>query len=556
MLTTRSIFRSTKRQIFLVLLFAEVFSPGYGGQTVHEQPEDWVRAQLSKGKIANIRDHFGERKVLSSAFLASLLLDRAHRLHRHGVRIENAIFTEEIDLKNANIDCEVKLVNCIFEAPVNITEGHLGYGLDFSKSLFRQTCSFGGIVVQNNLDLDSARFETSADFRFANIGRNLQARWTQFRGKDSRDGFNSLHVGGNVYFDDATFVPPMDFIHMDVKGQLSVSRARFESDAIFNASSAESGFFQDIVFNGPVDFSYVEFTKDFDVRNSHFNFQGSIGYFSSIKVRGNVILIKTTFLGPSNFSFSEIGGNFLASLTHFNDDVNLGRMTVGVQAQFDSTVFEKSVSMRDANFHTLTIISPKWGSDSGSLVTEGLRFENVGTGENQESLCDTMLRFLARSEYSADVYTSLENYFQRRGYRRLGDRVYIEGKERERREVLRDRPFKRLINLAAYYFMGYGRRPEYSFAWAGGLLLLGCYVFRRRMMDLRHPQETHGCPAPRYNAFSFSFDLMIPLVRLPTAEQWIPKEESNFTWLWYRVHKIAGWIFITIGVATWTGILK
>ena len=91
--------------------------------------EDWILKQVRDGKVADLKEQFPEEKdrKLKVSFLEKLLINslKGVRVHRHGVRIKNAVINESLDLENAEIPHETWLVNCRFENDVN-----------FSKSIF------------------------------------------------------------------------------------------------------------------------------------------------------------------------------------------------------------------------------------------------------------------------------------------------------------------------------------------------------------------------------------------------------------------------------------
>jgi hypothetical protein len=80
--------------------------------------EDWVVAQATAGKIADLNERFPEEKdrKLSAHFLKDLLTGTAPgvKVHRNGVRMIGAIIEEPIDLRNAQIPWEVWLDHCQF----------------------------------------------------------------------------------------------------------------------------------------------------------------------------------------------------------------------------------------------------------------------------------------------------------------------------------------------------------------------------------------------------------------------------------------------------------
>lgn len=83
----------------------------------------------------------------------------------------------------------------------------------------------------------------------------------------------------------------------------------------------------------------------------------------------------------------------------------------------------------------------------------------------------------------------------------------------------------------------------------------------------RQLKETY----PRFNAFIYSLETFVPLVKLGIEEKWIPRANNdaairlgfmNFhipgtAFLWYRwIHILLGWVFTTLWVGGFTGLIK
>src|SRR5688500_17044376 len=69
--------------------------------------EKWVLKQMAAGRVADLKERFPDeaKRVLRTSFLEKLLTNtlKGITMHRHGVRIRNAVFVEALDLENAEI---------------------------------------------------------------------------------------------------------------------------------------------------------------------------------------------------------------------------------------------------------------------------------------------------------------------------------------------------------------------------------------------------------------------------------------------------------------------
>jgi hypothetical protein len=103
---------------------------------------------------------------------------------------------------------------------------------------------------------------------------------------------------------------------------------------------------------------------------------------------------------------------------------------------------------------------------------------------------------------------------------------------------------------------GYGKRLQYLLGWSVGFLLLGMLVFRgEKGMRIKDEKDAPHY-AGRYNAFWYSLDLFLPIIKLGEADVWTPKDDRRWANLYRKVHIIVGSLFVPIGLAAWTGIIK
>ena len=150
----------------------------------------------------------------------------------------------------------------------------------------------------------------------------------------------------------------------------------------------------------------------------------------------------------------------------------------------------------------------------------------------------------------ADVYSNLEDFFLRQGYRGDADRAFIAGKRRERKENLRGVGW--LGSCLLDWLVGYGRRPWQAGIPCVGLVALGYVLFSPKKMELQKPED-----APRvYSRFWYSLGLFLPFVDLQADKVWKPKADQTFLRNYTRVHILLGWILIPLLLAAVTGLIK
>ncbi len=103
---------------------------------------------------------------------------------------------------------------------------------------------------------------------------------------------------------------------------------------------------------------------------------------------------------------------------------------------------------------------------------------------------------------------------------------------------------------------GYGKSLKNLLYWSLGFLLVGTLVFRsEKGMRLKDEKDAPH-HAGRYHAFWYSLDLFLPIIKLGEADVWTPKDNRRWALFYRRVHIIIGSLFVPIGLAAWTGIIK
>jgi hypothetical protein len=533
--------------------------------------EKWVVDQVTAGKIADLSKQFPEEtdRKLSAHFLEGLLTGTLPgvKLHRHGVRIIGAIIDEPVELRNAQVPCEVWLNNCKFNGTADFSSASFGGFLLFDNSAFKAYANFNSIKVRSTAFFRKAVFEGLVDFGFADITGNFEADEAQFKNKEENADFNSIKVGGNAFFRKAVFEGPLTFNSANITRFLDARKAQFNSKeqvAYFDGMKVEdAAVFEKAVFEGPVDFFMTCITGNFRADEAQFKNKEKNADFNSIKVGGNAFFRKAVFEGPVNFTSADIASRFRADEAQFKNKektANFNSMKVRESAFFRNAVFEGPVSFDYAEFVWLDLSSPFWPKIAGKLSLSGMSYKYVRTvPENEPESHKVLLTLADQSAYTADVYTNLEEFFKRQGYRADADRAFIAGKCRDRKEYFHSGDWGRWLgSWMLYLLVGYGRHPERAGYVGISTIVLGCILFPLKKMELQDPKELEKPEEKRrqYNRFWYSLGLFLPVVDLKTSELWGPKRQYRFLRNYVRVHILLGWILVPLVLAALTGLIK
>src|SRR6266496_4317295 len=502
--------------VFLTIIYASSAVAKTGAGALNPV-ETWVVAQVRIGEIADLSKQFPDKEKdkrrLSAHFLEDLLMGALTGLkpHRHGVRIIGAIIDEPIDLQNAQIRCQVWLDHCQFNKSVTFYGANFAEFVSFENSAFKAEANFESMKVGGTAFFQNAVFDGPVNFVSADIGW-LEANGAQFRNKEKLATFGAMKVGGTA-------------------------------------------FFQNAVFDGPVNFVGANIASDFGAQGAKFQNKEQGANFESMKVRHTAFFQNAVFDGPVNFVGANIASNFQANGVQFQNmeqRANFNSMKVGGAALFNDAVFEGSVDLRNADFAWLDLSSPFWPKDAAQFSMQGMSYKYIRAGPlyDEPESHKALLTLADQSVYTADVYSNLEEFFLRQGYRDDADRAFIAGKRRERKENLHDLGW--LGSWLLDWLVGYGRRPFQAGIPCAVLVALGCVLFSPKKMEPQKPEDT-----PRvYSRFWYSLGLFLPFVDLQADKVWKPKADQTFLRNYMRVHIMLGWILVPLVLAALTGLIK
>jgi len=125
---------------------------------------------------------------------------------------------------------------------------------------------------------------------------------------------------------------------------------------------------------------------------------------------GRAILSDAVFEGPVDFTSADIT-SFEAQWAKFQNKENkaiFSGMKVGDFAFFHEAVFEGPVDLSYADFGALILVNTVWPKVAAQFHMQGMSYKYIRA---------VLLTLADQSAYSADVYSKLEEFFLRQGYR-------------------------------------------------------------------------------------------------------------------------------------------
>ena len=360
-----------------------------------------------------------------------------------------------------------------------------------------------------------------------------------------------------IMIDGATIDGPVDLRNGNVPNHVELTHCKFLADVNLKRSHFLKGlsfvgsqFGSSFYGPGRLDTESAIIDDDFVLEDC--TFANCYTFFKSTQVGVDWSLRRAVFSGDVDFTGIKVGGNFLADKenesdapTQFHGVADFEAAKVGVNGGFSNVAFGDSVIFSGAAFDSMSIRGTKFNGDvnfRGAKINDfylsgpqdphpGDRFKKSLTIEDMTFQYmspedwGALEGFLAKSNdqpnqsaYSAQFYANLEAQFRRHGHPAQADEIYIAGLEKERNGLSW---YRRAFSWFEDFSIGYGRHLErLLFPWSLLFLLTGCAVF------------------------------------WDEANMETKKPEQRWRVRWKYVHTIVGNLFVPIGLAALTGIIK
>jgi len=394
---------------------------------------------------------------------------------------------------------------------------------------------------------------------------------------------------GGIKIISAVIVGTLDLRGQEIPYDVYLSRCTFDDVDLSDAHFAKSLRLIKATFTGMALFDRAIIAWDFDAGLSRF---ASEATFQGMRTGGDFGIAGTTFDTKAVlFSRVRVGGAFTADDSRFSSGYDwFDEMRVEGDFSADGCTFghregaakeapqngEQStvsfvgshfgnVFLNDCTFDRISIIDfSGMHADLNSLDIILTEPSEIKHDQIKFKLIRPMdyekLRFLL-SPYDPQFYTDVETSLRTHGYPDEADKIFIAKKRAERRKDCQS--FLHQCGRGAWalsmfqdMLLGYGKSLQNLLYWSLGFLIIGTFVFRSekgmRTKDWKEAPHYAG----KYRAFWYSLDLFLPVIKLGEADIWTPKDNRRWAIFYKRVHIIIGSLFVPIGLAALTGIIK
>jgi hypothetical protein len=353
------------------------------------------------------------------------------------------------------------------------------------------------------------------------------------------------HFAGNLELIGARFAPSSTFSLNEaiVDGDFRASNCTFQRAEFFRLKVGRNASVGGSTFSQTTTFRRLHVGEDF--RSDHCTFQSRVVEFDEMRVDGTFAAgcefigdIVQTEADKSQYPLVSFAG--VHAPEFFLDHASFANVSV-----IDFTRMKADlISFDDVNLKTPSMI-----------VRKQMTFVRLSP-MNAKGLGWIL------STYDAEFYRAVETSLRTHGYGAEADEVFVQGKRAERQQKCPSL-WRQCQNPGAFFWglfvdalAGYGKRLQHLLYWSLLFLLIGTIVFwsekGMRTKDWKDAPQYAG----KYNPFWYSLDLFLPIIRLGEADLWTPKDNRRWANLYKKVHIIVGSLFVPIGLAAWTGIIK
>lgn len=490
-----------------------------------------VEQQIEAGKDVDVH---GEE--ISAEFLGDLLKKYSSQDSKpsESVSIRNAMISHKLELHQTTIPYWLSLEDCIFNDDVNLSDS----------------------VFQKNLSLRGSTFKGAVNFYQVSVDGNLRIDKAKFPNKQKQINFDSIKVAGTFYFYEVEVLEGSFTLSDSVMNKLECTDTKFNNnEAQFTDIDdkvkplEDNANFYHIKVNGNADFARASFA--------------GLANFENIDIGGNLELTNGLFNSPSKtikFFGMKVGRNAIFNEVKFAGGFDMSKAEVGSTLEFNKT--QATNTNLAKNFSGMKVDTAIFDQAELSLPynLQDVDYRHL----NPDSDYQKTLQLIEKPEYSPSSFTNLEAYYRRSGMEKAADEVYIAGKIKEGNSAT---GFAYFTNWLLDITVRYGKWPWLALVWSAAFISIGWLaVFRKQNMmpqeqkDKKEPQKKEEQkdkdPMAGYSPLWYSIALFLPIVDLEDAKKWTLRPEKKLERHYLRVHIILGYLFIPIGLAAWTGLIK
>lgn len=499
-----------------------------------------------------------------------------------GIKVEGSVFCNEVTFEREGLWCDAKI----------------GKKFDAQKVQFKSNtgkADFNGMKVENNAYFTSAKFSGPVDFGLVHIGRQFNMNQAEFFNAKETVNFISLKVDQIAYFKGVGFHGPVDFAIAQIGIQFNADKAEFlHPDKLANFSGIKVGntiYFQGAQFHGPAKFEFAEIGVNFRATGAGFLNVCQPKNLSKMKVGHKVFLNGAIILCNLDMSYGEFydvelngslkddppkaqlsvslpmvklkGAVVQRDLTIANvkiGELDASYMQVKGRTLFDNVEIDTLADFRNSSFQSLYFTKVKWPAMDkvknirkvylGEMSYSSIDIDKQGGGDLSKDDFRKINEFVEASPFNSQSYVQLESFLKRIGKESWANQVYIHMRDRELSEKMAWWDPRRWLEWFFWGVLaGYGRAPFRVFFISMLLIILGAVLYDPEHLKPRNPPGRGKSHRSMIVRLFISLDRFLP-VELGLAQNWDVSATNFFTWLYFHLEQVLGWILIPIALAS------
>ncbi len=569
-----------------------------------EKPEEWPESRTVRAKFLEwlLRDKNAQMLI-----------------HDKGVRINGIRLRNQLDLACIRLPFPIEIFNSRFEGRLNLYNADVqeidlhgsfiaGMYADLMAmkgSLFlRNIVSKGemrlvGADIGGNLSCTGAEFinkngkafagdrittkgtvflneiESTSDFRLvnANIGGNLDCGRAKFINEKS-DSFSgdTITTKGNFFLRGIESTGEFWLVGANIGGNLECTGAKFinvKGESFNSGTMITKGtvFLRGIESRGIFGLIGANIGGNLECHDAKFiNTKGESFIGDTITTKGDIFLNQIESKGEFRLVSTHIGGDlYCAGASFQNREETALRLT---QAQIDGRLCLDGIKeiigilmMPNVKASALRDDAESW-PDQGNLIINGFEYDSFA--EATPSDLDKRLEWLKlqpEGEYIPQPYQQLAKVYRKMGRDTDAKKVLLE-KERMRR---RYGDIGKLAKSWGWFLdvtIGYGYQIGKTLGIVAVIIALGAFIFGfsncYNIIQLTSEGTTEKALL-EFSPLFYSIDVFVPFLDLRQENHWMVN--ANVKWggwvqLYCYLHIISGWVFSTLLVASFTGLIR
>jgi hypothetical protein len=528
------------------------------------------------GETADCTDLSGDNKNIRGDLLSWLCTNSqaTAQLTYRGISLVDAEIVNEMDLKWAKISFPISALKCTFQEAIDLTNSHLDV-LNLAGSSVKQLkakgARFGGSLF---LD-DRFKTEGGVDLSDVKIDGKLDCKGAELIGTETAKALNA---------ENAEIKGSVDFSDLQAKGGVNLVAARIDGDLL-----CDRGHFVGKINLPALNLNSAE-VKGGVLLRTGFEADGEVNLIAA-KIGGNLEFDSAHLIGKGNTlalnaDSTNVGGSVYFR-SHFQTEgkIRFGASYAGGSFQWSNVDSPKraALDLRYSKVRSLLNPADSWPDH---LDIDGFIYELIDERSHPSDKVQLgWLSLQARNKFLPQPYEQLAAVLRKMGHGDDAKKVLIAENESEAKYIpLR---FNRIGDWLWFKIIGprigYGYRPWNAFIFSLGVISIGWWLFRWGFLQgLLTPtsNEAYGTirgsthqlleSYPKFNAFIYSLETFVPLVKLGLGDHWTPNANRGRSlrlgivtlrtgsllrgYLWF--HIIAGWVLTTLWVGGLTGLVK